>query len=170
VREPTTVYVADYGRHATLLLPVEHGGLEEFAFGDWRWLALKHRQWYDAPGSIFFSGASTLGRRYIRPAPPADRFTTTLKTERYLSFPVERDRADALRDELNGEIEHAIGTSRPSADDDGFVYVRASEGYCLFHNCNHVTARWLRELGCRVDGATMNSRFVVRGEESEDGR
>src|SRR5689334_13559900 len=41
VRDPVPVYVADYGRHATLLLPVEDGGLEEFAFGDWRWLAMK---------------------------------------------------------------------------------------------------------------------------------
>jgi hypothetical protein len=162
IREPVEVYVADYGRHATVLLPAEDGGeLVEFAFGDWRWLALNHRQWYDAPGSIFFSGASTLGRRYFRPAPPPDRFISTLKTERYVSFPVEREKADALRDELNGEIEHANSTARPSADGDGFVYVRASEGYCLFHNCNHVTARWLRELGCRVDGATMTSRFVV---------
>jgi hypothetical protein len=169
VHEPVSVYVADYGRHATLLLPTEDGGLEEFAFGDWRWLATGHRQWYDVPASSFCSGGSTLGRRYFRPPPPPDQFLEALKAERYVSFFVERERAAALRDELNRKIEGAIDTARPSADGDGFVYVRATEGYCIFHNCNHVTARWLRELDCRVHGMTMTSRFVVAQREPRGG-
>src|SRR4051794_37158104 len=39
VRDPVPIYVTDYGRHSTLLLPTDDGRLEEFAFGDWDWLA-----------------------------------------------------------------------------------------------------------------------------------
>jgi hypothetical protein len=40
--------------------------------------------------------------------------------------------------------------------------VKDDEHYCILHNCNHVTAGWLRDLGCEVHGPAMFSHFQVK--------
>jgi hypothetical protein len=40
-------------------------------------------------------------------------------------------------------------------------FVRSREPYSGLHNCNHLTARWLRRLGCKVRGAAMFSKFRI---------
>jgi hypothetical protein len=163
VRDPTQVYVTDYGRHSTLLLPSGNGsGLVEYAFGDRAWLVGYHRKWYNAFGSLFFSDGATLGRRYFREAPPPERFVQALQAGSYLTFAVEKERAAELRRRLDAEWERAASTASLAPDNDGFLYVDDTEGYSLLHNCNHVTARWLRELGCEVSGATMTSKFKLK--------
>ena len=42
-----------------------------------------------------------------------------------------------------------------------FSMVRDDEHYAMWHNCNHLTARWLRELDCRVEGIALLSHFTV---------
>jgi hypothetical protein len=39
--DPVSVYVTDYGRHSSILLPDPRGHLTEYAFGDWNWFALR---------------------------------------------------------------------------------------------------------------------------------
>ena len=43
--------------------------------------------------------------------------------------------------------------------DDETVYVKDLEHYWLGHHCNHVTLRWLAELGCDVRGLLPTSHF-----------
>ena len=43
---PVTVYIADYGRHSSLILPTDTGCLAEYAYGDWRFYALNQYRWY----------------------------------------------------------------------------------------------------------------------------
>ena len=38
-------------------------------------------------------------------------------------------------------------------------FVRVPEHYWMFHNCNHVVARWLRALDVDVGGLTTTSDF-----------
>jgi hypothetical protein len=40
-------------------------------------------------------------------------------------------------------------------------FVPSDEPYNLFHDCNRQTADWLEELGVRVDGLVILSRFQV---------
>jgi hypothetical protein len=40
-------------------------------------------------------------------------------------------------------------------------FVRSREPYHALHNCNHLTARWLRQLGCDIRGAAIFSKFRV---------
>ena len=63
--EPVPVFITDYGRHSSLLLPHPGGGFTEYAFGDWNWFALKRTTSGDALQALFFSPASTLGRRQL---------------------------------------------------------------------------------------------------------
>jgi hypothetical protein len=163
VRQPAQVYVTDYGRHSTLLLPTGNGtGLVEYAFGDRAWLVGFHRKWYNVFGALFFSDGATLGRRYFRETPPPEHFIETLQTRTYITFTVEENRAAQLRAKLDAEWERSAYTASPAPEGDGFLYVDNPESYSLIHNCNHVTARWLRELGCAVNGATMTSKFQLK--------
>src|SRR4051812_12568039 len=65
LRDPVAVYVTDYGRHSSVLLPTDTGGLVDYQVGDWNWIAAGHRHWYNALGAIFFSEGTALGRRYF---------------------------------------------------------------------------------------------------------
>jgi hypothetical protein len=40
-------------------------------------------------------------------------------------------------------------------------YVKDSEHYSVANNCNHLTARCLREMGCEVHGFVVLSNFTV---------
>ena len=39
---PVNVYLTDYGRHTSLILPTPDNRLAEYAFGDWDFFALGH--------------------------------------------------------------------------------------------------------------------------------
>jgi len=41
-------------------------------------------------------------------------------------------------------------------------FVPHPHNYTYFHNSNHVTAGWLRELGCDVRGPAVDSRWEVK--------
>jgi hypothetical protein len=157
---PVTVYVADYGRHSTLILPTEDGGMVEYAFGDWDWLAAMKRQSYRALGALFFSKGSAFGRRHFDHVPSQADFDFAIEAKKNVSFAVDRGTMVALRDLLDRQFRAAESTAVFSTDGN-FTYVRDPEKYWLFHNCNHVTRRWLEELGCQVKGACVTSKFKV---------
>jgi len=162
--EPVPVFLTDYGRHSSLLLPDPAGGFTEYAFGDWNWFALKRTGAGDALEALFFSPASTLGRRQLATPDDAADITAATKAERVTRIEVPRKRADGLRQDLETIYLRRIDTVtyQPYSD---LWFVKTNGRYSLFHNCNHVTAEWLRELGCTVRGSAMFSNFKVkRGE------
>jgi hypothetical protein len=75
---------------------------------------------------------------------------------------VERPSVNALYESLAERFEKHIDTlqEQPRYQLE-FVYDDAS--YWAPHNCNHVTAAWLRELGCEVRGSVMFAEFEVKG-------
>jgi hypothetical protein len=40
-------------------------------------------------------------------------------------------------------------------------HVKDSEIYSGLHDCNDLTADWLRDMGCEVDGFTTLSKFKL---------
>src|SRR5262245_62105277 len=63
--DPVTIYLTDYGRHSSVLLPQPAGGFTEYAWADWDWFALGDAHWYRIPSTMFFSQQATLGERNI---------------------------------------------------------------------------------------------------------
>jgi hypothetical protein len=159
------VYITDYGRHSSLLMPTRDGHLVEFAFGDFDWFALNQTQWYDGPRSLLFSRGSTLGRRELRDIDDAQQLARATGAAKVTRFDVDGDRAARLRDDLNFAYSQHSFTEvfNPASD---LYFVRVPECYGLFHNCNQVTARWLRDLGCEVTGPAITSNFTVSGNQS----
>src|SRR5512140_2380377 len=94
--DPVTVYVADYGRHSSIVLPETKGGYVEWAFGDWQWFALGRTKVDVALAAIVSSPQSTLGRREIPPQPDDEAMKRTLEADRLIPIEVSSQRADAL--------------------------------------------------------------------------
>jgi hypothetical protein len=158
--DPVTVYVADYGRHSSLVLPTNNGGYVEWAFGDWDWFALGHTKWYDAMHALIWSPQSTLGRRVLGPQTNDEALCNALNAERVLPIEVPADCAAALMDQLDLRyLKHA--STQIHSDYSYMDHVKDAEFYNGLHNCNHITVRWLRALGCRVDGFGFLSAFRV---------
>ena len=89
-------------------------------------------------------------------------FDTTLPgCTRLMEFQVERSSAAGLSAALDQRFEKNAAKQIHS-DFSGLDHVPDSEYYGFFHNCNHVTARWLTQLGCHIRGWPVLSHFKVK--------
>jgi len=161
VIEPSLVYIADYGIHSGLLLPNGDGRYVEYAFGDWNYAALNHCWPQDGLGAMLVSYQATLGRRYVDLEPGETVPHPIHPAPHHLhSVYVSRTQMEQVVRELD---------ERYHRNDDVVVYnpenltsyVKDSEHYSVANNCNHLTARCLREMGCEVRGLIVISNFVV---------
>ncbi|MCA9290315.1 MAG: hypothetical protein KDA25_04245 [Phycisphaerales bacterium] len=163
VDDPATVYLADYGYHATILLPTpDEARLVEYAYGDWCWYALGHDALVGLPFTLVVPTRATLGRgEHPRPA-TVDELGFRLACDRPVAIVVERARVDELRTALDAI--HAAHRSREVRNEDfGLDFVRLRESYHLGNTCNHEMGRWLRQLGCGVRGVALwgDYRFIT---------
>ena len=166
---PTTVYLVDYGRHASLLLPDEDDQtLLEYAYGDWSWFAEDRDDWYRVFPVLLWPTDGALGRWEW----PVDReagedYRHPLPCEVVHTIVVDEAAVRALRTDLAARYAAAAETPyfQPRYT---LEFVHDPDAYHLLHNCNHVTAAWLRALGCRVRGSTMFSGWSVREVEDPD--
>ena len=161
-RDPVTVYVADFGRHSSLLLPTAPGYYNEYAFGDWDWFALRDTSIYSALRAIFFSGAATLGRQQLALPPGADAITAAraVGADRAIRLNVPADRAQQLLNRLE-DLHYRHRGRMTYAVDLHMWFVPYRGHYAGWNNCNHLTRRWLEALNCDVRGAAYTSRFVL---------
>ncbi|HEY2584906.1 MAG TPA: DUF2459 domain-containing protein [Tepidisphaeraceae bacterium] len=159
---PVAVYVADYGIHSSLLLPVDGGRYVEYAFGDWNFAAMNHCWPQDALGALLISFQSTLGRRYITVEPgktepwPAHPSPHKVQVVYASEAEVERVVKD-LDARFNRDTHLVLHNSENDMD-----FVKDTEHYSILNNCNHLTARCLREMGCDVRGLVVLSTFSVK--------
>jgi hypothetical protein len=161
---PVTVYVTDYGRHSSLLLPTKEGHLVEYAYGDWHYYAMDQYRWYLGATALVYSEASGLGRR-IWPHPANDKqLQQMLDTKRLIALEIDQRKVMELLNELdhrnNGHIETLV-YNRSQA----MYVVKDDTRYNFFHTCNKATASWLEKLGCEVHGFPLVSNFEVAGRQ-----
>lgn len=160
VSDPVSVYVVDYGRHASLALPGDDAGLVEWSWGDWNWFALDRTGARDGLRSIFASPQSTLSRRELAAASDAQELATRLGAAEALSLDVERERARALRKQL--EERWLRGRDDAVTHPNGRVFVPEDAKYSLFNNSVHEVARWLEALDADVSGMGVTANFKLR--------
>jgi hypothetical protein len=163
--DPVKVYLTDYGRHSSLLLPTEHG-YEEFAFGDWKFFALGETGTYNALHALVHSPQATLGRRTVQPGSDQAIIAQLGDCKRLMNFQASKPDVEMLYADLDARFQR--GTPQPPLLSNycKLYCVRDSESYWLFHNCNNVTATWLKRLGCRIRGPAIYSNFRLRDDES----
>ena len=162
--DPVPIYLVDYGRHSSLLLPTQNRRVTEYAYGDWDWFASNSTDWDDACKALFFSAGATVGRRDLADASDDGDagLLRRINAVRLVRIPVERKKAESLAARLLDRWNRGRETVvyNPAAE---LFLVRDPERYALWHNCNHQTAEWLRQLGCSVWGLNVTSDFVLKG-------
>lgn len=161
---PVSAFVIDYGRHTTLVLPVDEAAQSgvEFAYGDWDWYALVKQEWPDAIAALAWPSLGALGRRDI-PVPIAlPHVAEWIACEEIIEVRVGAAESAALLDRLEALYAAAAQAHGPPVYEPlsqlHFVQL-PDERYWFFHNCNHVTKGWLEEMGCEVSGLAILADF-----------
>lgn len=165
--DPVPVFLTDYGVHSSLMLPTPDGRYVEYSFGDYGYAALNRGGPHNALGALFVSGQSGIGRRFltIRPGEEAPRPAYAPKSVQKLF--AERFEVYALVKQLDQRYRKAGAggndpVHNPITDN---VFVKDTERYSIANNCNHMTARMLRQLGCEVRGNMGASGFKIVGKQ-----
>jgi hypothetical protein len=155
------VYLTNYGRHSSVLVPSVDGYLNEYAYGDWDWFALNRVSLGGALRAMLFSRGATLGRRQLKVEDNIDALAHATNAVTVNRFLAPRERAQRLLAQLDEQYERELNTATYNSMLQMW-FVRSSVHYSVLHNCNHATASWLKSLGCRIRGPVMLSAFKVR--------
>ena len=156
------VHVADYGYHSSLILPRQSGGLIEYAYGDWNYFAHNNKSVGSAMEALLDSKQATLGRRVLARLPDQAGLKEAIGAVSIVRFDASKEKVEKLERDLEQRFSRRIESIMWS-DPQQLYFVMDSERYSVTNNCNHLTARWLEELGCKVSGQNwiMGSHFKV---------
>ena len=163
--EPTAVFLLDHGRHSTLILP--HGdGMVRYAYGDWNWYAKVETGVFAGSSAVLFPSRAALGRRVLKgPATVGGvRRHLAVGFQHIHPLTVEAARAEALRRDLDALFFASAEAPRENTIYD-LAFVPHPRPYSAFENSNHEIAKWLRELGCEVEGTAFWANWRVEAPE-----
>lgn len=164
--DAVNVYLTDYGKHSSVVLPVKTGGYDEYAFGDWDYFAQGHNGIFNAIRALLGSPQATLGRRHLDAQPDDTAMMHLLGANRLMRLAVERKASDSLLNELDARF-RSDGNPIFYSDYSKLYHVPDPEHYWGGNNCNHVTAGWLRKLGCEIHGSSVWSNFYLDEPDGE---
>lgn len=163
--DPVKVYLLLEGEHAGVLLPDGPDSWLEYSYGDYGWVVMGRETPCYASFALFTKTDGALGRRTFQGHPAADSFTLARGT-RFQPFMVERQKVDALRQQLDQEFTR--DQEEPFFNQGfGLNYVHAKHNYYLFHHCAHATIEWLQALGCDVSSSGIIRSVEMRGIDPE---
>jgi hypothetical protein len=156
-RNPTTVCLVDYGRHASLVLP-NNGAAVEYEYGEWKWFALGQTQSWRFASVLFWPTQGTLARRHLPHPPEPARWQHV--AQEVLSIEVSSNDVARLREKLLARYEANLHSEIFNREYQ-LAFVKDPANYTAFHNCNHELAGWLKELGCTIRGRAIFARFKL---------
>ena len=160
VADPVPVFVSEYGRHTRLALPDRTTAFFEYGFGEWNFYGLEKQGGFSALRAISGLGAGALSRRELPYSLSQSEFASFAGSSRSASLSVERSLTEDLRRVLENRWRSNAAVVAVRGRD-GVPVSRDPAAYHLFDNSNHVVARWLERLGCRVRGYPMTSNFEL---------
>ena len=160
VSDPVSVYLTDYGRHTSLIMPLSDDHLIEYAVGDWDWFAVNQNDSWSAVRAVTFSRGATLGRRLFVKTDNLHELKRLSGADRLVELRVDGHRVRKLTDLLDRQYTARMDTwhFNPLTHLD---HVRSDRPYWGLNNCNNYTAAWLRQLNCNVSGWTILSNFKL---------
>ena len=196
VLDPVTVFIADYGRHASLVLPgdvvadaaaltdadvrvgsfdVSGGVMWEYSFGDWVFYAEDRDSLWNGGWALFAPTRGALGRRLLAAAETESELRAAFdaRLEHVHSIEVERGAARRMLSVLHGRwadgLAYAadLGVEPITNRSVNMRFVPDRRAYSLLNHCNDELTAWLRGMGVETRGSSLVSRYVVVGAEAE---
>ena len=167
--QPADVYLLDHGRHASLVLPHEKGGVARYSYGDWRWYVEGEQRFWVGVTAMLWPTKAGLGRGlYPHADLPQDMESLAPEglDEAYV-LQAELQQVRLLQRQLDSHFaQQALFTPVYSATH-GLDFVPYPRHYTAFHQSNLKVAQWLRALNMQVTGSPWLSNWKVVGHESE---
>jgi hypothetical protein len=160
--QPRPVFVLDHGRHASLVLPASDSVLVRYAYGDWDYYAKAETGVGEASAAVLLPTAAGLGRRALAEPATEDGVRSALRVGVEAVYEVIVDSAAAGR--LLEVLDSIFDADRESLFyNRGYdlEFVRHPRRYTIFRNSNWMVADWLRQLGCRVSGLLLFSKWKL---------
>jgi len=158
--QPVTIYLTDEFIHSSVVMPVDDGRYVEYAFGDWTYAALNRHDPFHTVRALFFSPQGALGRRYLHVDPASKDLAPELKGITVNKVVVDREQVRALEAKLDGRF--VPGRSQAENPENHFWWVTVDDSYALWSNCNTLTKRNLRALGCEVESRSLFAMYDVK--------
>jgi hypothetical protein len=160
--EPVTVFLLDHGRTPSLVLPIDDQ-MVRYAYGDWQWYALGKTGAIQGLAALLLPTRGTLGRKVLDG--PADIRAIDQQVlvgiDRAYAISVPRADVRSLHAKLD-EVFDANLETRVMNERADLEFVHHPRQYCYLHNSNHAVAGWLRDLGCRTRGLSLESAWKVQ--------
>lgn len=148
--EPAVAFLLDHGGSSSLVLEREDG-ITRYSYGHWGWYVENRKGPLRGTGALFGSGTAGLGRRHLPGPAELD------SVRRQVRVPIDhawRIEVPAVRaGELHERFEELFREKADSLTENPLYdleFVPHPDAYSIGNNSNHMTARWLRELGCEV--------------------
>ena len=166
-QEGRALFLLDHGRHSSLVLERDDGGLARYSYGDWRYYAEGEATWGVGFWALLRPTPAALGRRLL-PGPADEsslRKQVAVGVERLFPLCAEAVAVDRLLGELDQlhQGEHSQRLFRPDYD---LEFVPHPLPYTLQHNSNYVVGSWLQQLGVGVAGHPRLANWRVAEGES----
>lgn len=157
------ILLLDHGRHASLVLPLGDSAMVRYSYGEWRWYAERTTGVLRAVPTVLWPTQGALGRRVLAAAPDSAgvRRTLRVRVEHLYELRAEADAIRRLRARLDSLFEAGRAT-RLYSDEHDLEFVHHPSPYWGLRTSNQMVAGWLQELGFRVHGPALWSRWRVQ--------
>lgn len=158
VSETAWVGVLDHGQHASLVVGLPGNAMIRYAYGDWRYFALRQTGAAEATSALLWPTQAALGRKRLQGSfsPSAISREIDALVEDAVYLMVEARDARRFVERLDG-IFHENAATQLYNERLDLWFVHHPEPYSTAHNSNRVIGKWLVELGCRLDGPALFS-------------
>jgi hypothetical protein len=160
--QPAAVFLLDHGRHSSLVLPAEDGGIIRYSYGDWAYYALGHTGLLKGFSALIGRTEAAMGRRELPGPPEPESVRRQVRVPITDLYPLMVDGGDvaALRARLDAVYARSADSRfyNPAMD---LYFVRHPVPYTLRHNSNRVVKDWLIELGVDVRGRPIWSNWRI---------
>jgi hypothetical protein len=132
-----------------------------YVYGDWSYYALRNQSAFDALYALFWPSPGALGRKEIAGRPSADAIRRGIGSavQEIHTFYVERDAVNRVRKTLDRIYVDGLDQGVNAY---GMTFVHHPQSYTYWSNSNHMTAAWIRLLGCQTHGPAFGSRWRVQ--------
>jgi hypothetical protein len=159
--DPAPVFLVDYGRTPSLVLTVADNKMVAYVYGDWTYYALREQGAFESIAALLWPTQAGLGRKEITGPPTAEAVRAGIGAEiqHLYEFAVERHAVERLRANLDRLYHDQLSTATESY---GMTFVHHPAAYTYWSNSNHMTADWLKDLGCEIRGLAFSSSWRVR--------